>query len=226
MRRKNIAFAGAVLGSALVLTACDFNTAFAENQDTLSYDVMDKVTVLETHTGSGDIVVNESDRSGIRVTETLHWRGDKPTDGHSVNGETLTLKYDCDNCSVDYRVEVPRGLDVKLDTGSGTLTLRSLTGPVKVSTGSGDVDANGLAGKRVTADTGSGDIELTFAGVPDRVEVETGSGDGTVWVPSATYQVTTETGSGHRKVEVDQDVSSPHTVVVKTGSGDAKVLKV
>ncbi len=141
MRRKNIAFAGAVLGSALVLTACDFNVAF-DKQDTLTYDVAGKVTVLETHTGSGD------------------------------------------------------------------------------------VDANGLAGKRVTADTGSGDVDLKFTAVPDRVDVETGSGNGTVWVPSGTYQVTTETGSGDRKIEVDQDVSAPHTVVVKTGSGDVKVLKV
>lgn len=226
MRRKNIAFAAAVLGSALALTACDVNVGFAEDQDSLSYDVPGKIALLETHTGSGEIVVNESGRPGVHVTETLHWRGDKPKDGHSVAGDTLVLKYDCDNCSVDYRVEVPRGLDVKVDSGSGTITLRSLSGPVKASTGSGDIDASGLTGKRVDVDTGSGDIKVKFAAVPDQVDAETGSGNGTVWLPAGTYNVTAETGSGERKIDVVQDPSAPRTVVIKTGSGDAKVLKV
>ncbi|GAA4565096.1 hypothetical protein GCM10023193_38440 [Planotetraspora kaengkrachanensis] len=222
--------AGVALGAALALTACGTEidlgkVGFGGEQAVQSYDVTDAITALRTATGAGEIVVNESGRTGVHVTETLHWRGEKPQNGHRVEGGTLTLRYDCRDCSVDYRVEVPKGLDVKVDTGSGTITLRDLTGPVGAETGSGDIDARGLSGRQVTASTGSGDVKLRFAAAPDNVRVDTGSGDGTVWVPSGSYNVTADTGSGNKEVAVTRDPSSSRTVVVKTGSGDAKVLQ-
>jgi hypothetical protein len=225
MRRQNLIVAGAVLGAGLTLTACDVRLGVNEQQAVESYDVSDKITTLNVGSGSGDVVVNESGRTGVHVTETLHWHGDKPQNGHEVNGDTLTLGYRCKNCSVDYRVEIPRGLAVKADTGSGTITLRDLTGEMSADTGSGDIDARGLTARRATAHTGSGDVELRFSAVPDDVDVETGSGDGTVWVPYGSYNVTARTGIGSKDVTVAHDPSAPRTVVIKTGSGDAKVLK-
>ncbi|GII55027.1 lipoprotein [Planotetraspora thailandica] len=228
MRRQNLIAAGALLGAGLALTACDVRLGAIgvnDQQAVQSYDVTDKITGLTVDSGSGDVVINESDRTGVHVTETLHWHGDKPQNGHQVDGGALTLGYRCGNCSIDYRIEIPRGLAVRADAGSGTITLRGLTGETSAGTGSGDIDARGLAGRRVTAQTGSGDVELRFSAVPDDVDVETGSGDGTVWVPYGSYNVKTETGVGSKDVTVAQDPSAPHTVVVKTGSGDAKVLK-
>ncbi len=220
-----MAVAGAVLGMSLVVTACDVRIGFGGQQAVESYDVTEKVTVLDARTDSGDVVVNESDRSGVHVTETLHWRGDKPANGHSVDGDTLTLAYKCGNCSVDYTVEVPRGLTIKIHTGSGDVTLRDLTGQVNASTGSGDVDARGLAAKQVNTRTGSGDITLRFSAVPTDVQAVTGSGDGRLWVPDGAYNVNASTGSGDRKVEVAHDASAPHTITIRTGSGDAEVHK-
>lgn len=225
MRHKTMAVAGAVLGISLVASACDLRFDFNGQQAVESYDVKDKVAVIEAHTGSGDILVSESDRTGVHVTETLHWNGDKPADGHSVDGDTLTLAYKCDNCSVDYKVEVPRGLAVKIDTGSGDVTLRNLSGQVNASTGSGDVDARGLAAEQVKARAGSGDVTLRFSAVPTQVQAETGAGDSRLWVPDGAYNVNASTGSGDRKIEVLDDDSAPHTITVRTGSGDAEVHK-
>jgi hypothetical protein len=229
MRKQTFSVAavlGLGLGLGLTVAACGADVSFADfadQQAEQSYDVPGKIAFLEARTGAGDIVVNESDRTGVHVTETLHWRGDRPKDGHAVNGDRLTLDYRCRSCAVDYKVEIPRGLEVKLDSGSGTFTLRGLTGPVAASTGSGDIDAQGLTGKRVTAGTGSGEVKLRFAAAPDLVKVETGAGDGLVWVPRGAYNVTTQTGAGNRTVEVTQDPSSQRTIVVKTGAGDAVV---
>ncbi|WP_204047103.1 DUF4097 family beta strand repeat-containing protein [Microbispora siamensis] len=226
MRHKTMAVVGAVLGMSLAVAACDvkLNIGGGE-QDTMSYDVKDAVTAIDAHTGAGDIVVTETGRTGVHVTETRHWRGDKPADGHSVSGGTLTLAYECDNCWVDYRVEVPHGVRLKLDSGSGNVTLRNATGPVEVTTGSGDVDSRGLAGKQVTANTGAGNVRLRFTAVPDLVRAETGAGDAHLWVPAATYNVTVETGIGDGKIGVPVDHSAPRTIVVKTGAGDAEVNK-
>ncbi|MFI7032680.1 DUF4097 family beta strand repeat-containing protein [Microbispora rosea] len=225
MRHKTMAVAGAVLGMSLVATACDVRIGFGGQEAVESYDVTDAVTVIDARTDSGDVVVSEGDRTGVHVTETLHWRGDKPANGHSVDGDTLTLAYKCGNCSVDYKVEVPRGLDMKIDTGSGDVTLRDLSGQVNASTGSGDVDARGLAATQVNTRTGSGDITLRFSAVPTQVQAVTGSGDSRLWVPNGAYNVNASTGSGDRTVEVTHDASAPHTITVRTGSGDAEVHK-
>ncbi|GGS47433.1 hypothetical protein GCM10010156_02750 [Planobispora rosea] len=229
MKKKMLA-AGAVVGSVLVLSACQFDGFGPGEQEVASYDVPDKVLRLVVDSGSGDIVVNESDRTGIRVTETIHWKRDKPKTEHVVSGDTLTLTYRCPDrvgmmvCSVDYKVEIPKGMSVKTDTESGDIILRSLSGEVDAGTGSGDIEASTLTGKRFLADTGSGNVEAKFTAVPDDVQVETGSGDATVRLPRETYRVTAETGSGDETIGVTNDASAPRTVQVSTGSGDAKVL--
>ncbi|GHE28582.1 lipoprotein [Streptosporangium violaceochromogenes] len=221
--------AGMLLGSALLLSACRFDLDTGDReQAVVSYEVTERLTALVVHADAGEVVVNESDRPGVRVTETLHWGGnpkDRPRTEHPVEGGTLTLRHTCSgNCSVDSRIEVPKGLKVTLDTGSGGITLRALTGEVQAHTGSGDIEAGSLGTGRFVADTGSGDVEVRFGAVPGHVEIETGSGDATVRLPPAAYKVTAETGSGERTVKVTDDPSSARGVLVRTGSGDAKIL--
>ncbi|MGC5011505.1 DUF4097 family beta strand repeat-containing protein [Streptosporangium sp. DT93] len=225
--KRNTLVAGALLGSVFVLSGCEFALDFRDRQqDVVSYDVAGGVKALDVESGSGDIVVTESDRSGVHVTETIHWRGEKPSTEHPVNDGTLTLRYRCDgrSCSVDYKVEVPRGVSADLDAGSGTVTLRGLTGQVKAVAGSGDIEAADLGSKRFAAEAGSGDVEARFTVAPDSVEIEAGSGDAVARVPAGGYNVTTETGSGDSSVEVTKDPSSPRRITVKAGSGDARVL--
>ncbi len=223
--------AGAALGTGLLLTGCGLQNIAGPTKDaTQAYDVSGKVAVLDVRSGSGTIVVTESDRTGFHVSETLHWKGDKPVTRHPINGGTLTLAYECPNspdwgCGVDYKIEVPRGVRLKADTGSGDIILTALSGELNVSAGSGTINATGLGGRQAVAETGSGDVDLRFTGTPDNVRVGTGSGQGVVRVPQGTYHVTASTGSGERSVEVTSDEASPRRIVVKTGSGDAKVLK-
>lgn len=225
--------AGALTGAALLLSACGVgNLVGPDNEDKNDYSVTESVTALTVDSGSGDITVIESDRSGIAVSETLRWRGDddaKPRSTHEVAGGRLTLTYECPgglvrNCGIDYRVEIPRGLGVKVESGSGEVVLRDLSGDVEVSNGSGGIDGNGLTGKRLVGETGSGDVEVRFGSAPDNVEIETGSGNGVVWLPDGEYHVRADSGSGEERVEVKQDGGSPRKIVVSTGSGDIKVL--
>ncbi|MCC5575201.1 DUF4097 family beta strand repeat protein [Microtetraspora sp. AC03309] len=225
MRRKNIAVLGIALGLGLTLSACDLRIGAWKERETLNYDVTDKVAALVVRAGIGDVTVNGSDASGIQVAETVEWTGDKPHDGHKVNGDTLTLAYDCNNCAIHYRVDVPRGLDVKVESGTGDITIRSLTGPVRLTTGIGDVDTSGLGGKQVSAETGTGDVKLKFASAPDRVDVETGTGDATMWIPAESYKLTVDTGLGDKEIGIVSDPSASRSITITTGIGDIKVLK-
>jgi hypothetical protein len=226
---KTIAIAGGLLASAALLSGCGLaGLGGPANQDTVSYEVTDKVTRLHVKSGSGDTVITETDGNAIRVVETLQWRDSKPDAQHSVDGDTLFIRYDCaqswGNCSVNYKIEIPKGLQVDADAGSGDITLRSLTGPLNLTAGSGDVDASGLAGKKVVAEAGSGNIELKYTAAPDSAELEAGSGDVTLHVPGGAYDVKTDVGSGEENVAVDKDPNSPRKLRLTVGSGDVNVL--
>ncbi|MEU8248490.1 DUF4097 family beta strand repeat-containing protein [Nonomuraea sp. NPDC048916] len=228
---KTIVIAGGLLASAVLLTGCGLQgLAGPTNQDTVNYEVADKVARLHLKTGSGDAVISEYDGTTVRVTETLQWRDDKPEAEHRVEGDTLFVTYDCKGgmnwggCTVNYKIEVPKGLRVVAGTGSGDITLRSLTGPVESSSGSGDVDGTGLAGKTLVAETGSGNLDLKYVSPPDSAVVKTGSGEVELRVPDGSYAVSTEVGSGDVTVSVKDDDASPHKISVKAGSGDVRLL--
>ncbi|TDE41953.1 hypothetical protein E1295_28625 [Nonomuraea mesophila] len=226
---RTMAIAGGLLASALALTGCGLaNIGGPTEQDTASYQVTDKVTKLRLESSAGDTVVTETGGDAIRVTETLRWRGDdKPTPEHKVEGEELFVTYDCPSsfgsCRVDYKIEIPKGLAVDLEAGSGNMTLRDLTGTIDVKLGSGDVDAAGLGGKKVYADAGSGDIELKYRSAPAEARLKTGSGNTKLVVPAGKYAVSTDVGSGDVNVKVDNDGSSPNKISVSAGSGDVSV---
>ncbi|WP_431934090.1 DUF4097 family beta strand repeat-containing protein [Nonomuraea jabiensis] len=226
---KTIAIAGGLLASALMLTGCGLGSiAGPSSEETASYEVTDKVARLQVKSGAGETVVTETDAGAVRVTETLRWRGDdKPKPEHSVEGNALLVSYDCPSnlgsCSVDYKIEIPKGLAVDLNSGSGDVTLRGLTGELNVNVGSGDLDAADLAGKKVVAEAGSGKVELKYTAAPDSAELQTGSGDIVLRVPDGAYDVKTQVGSGDANVSVKKDSSSPHKISLKAGSGDVTV---
>ncbi|MFC4115719.1 DUF4097 family beta strand repeat-containing protein [Nonomuraea zeae] len=227
---KTMMVAGGLLASALLLTGCGLaSIGGPDNQDTVSYQVTDKVAKLQFKGNAGDAVITETDGAAIKVVETLRWRGDdKPVPEHKVEGDALFVTYDCPSswgsCGVDYKIEIPKGLPVDLDSGSGNITLRSLTGPIDVRVGSGDLDATGLAGKKVFAEAGSGNIAMKYTTVPEGVELKVGSGDIALNVPDGAYDVKTEVGSGDVAVSVKTDKSSPSKISLTSGSGDISVL--
>ncbi|MEV0148938.1 MULTISPECIES: DUF4097 family beta strand repeat-containing protein [unclassified Nonomuraea] len=225
---KIIAIASGLLASAMLLTGCGLDAiGNPKNQETGTYQVKDKVQQLHLRSGNGDVTVTESNAAYVSVTETLYWSNDKPRAGHKVEGDTLSVYYDCQSswgsCGVNYKVEIPKGLRVNLDAGSGDLTLRSLTGPVDLKAGSGDIAGNGLGGKKLFAETGSGDIDLKYAVAPDSVELSVGSGNAALTVPDETYDVYTKVDSGDASISVKDDNSSPRKISLTAGSGDVTV---
>ncbi|GAA3705609.1 hypothetical protein GCM10022224_083840 [Nonomuraea antimicrobica] len=223
---KTIAMAGALAASAVLLTGCGLaSLAGPGNEESASYQVTDKVTKLQLKSGSGDAVINETDGTAVRVVETLRWRGDdKPVPEHNVEAGELFLTYECrGNCSVDYEIEVPKGLHLDLRAGSGNLTLRGLSGPLELDLGSGDADAAGLTGKKVFAKSGSGNVELEFLAAPESTELDTGSGDITLDVPDGAYAVKSDMGSGDSNISVRTDASAPNKISITAGSGDVTV---
>ncbi|WP_433426472.1 DUF4097 family beta strand repeat-containing protein (plasmid) [Microtetraspora malaysiensis] len=225
---KITAIAGGLLASAMLLTGCGLDAiSKPKNEETSTYQVKEKVQQLHLRSGSGNVAVTESDATYVSVTERLYWSNDKPQAGHKMKGDALSVYYDCrkswGTCGVDYKVEIPKGVQVNLDAGSGDLTLRSLTGPLDLKVGSGDIEGDGLGGKKLLAEAGSGNVTLKYAAAPDGVELSVGSGDVVLTVPDETYDVNTRTTSGNANISVKKDSSSPRKMSLTTGSGDVTV---
>ncbi|MFJ2030496.1 hypothetical protein [Streptosporangium sp. NPDC087985] len=239
------AIAAALLASGLMLVGCDpvqvggvgglvkvEPVPGPEQQETVSYDVSDALNALRVATGTGSIEVTETTRSGVHVTENLRWKGHKPVTRHPVDGGTLTLDYTCPPegntwddwvCVVDYRVEIPHGLKVRADSGTGVVTLHALSGTVDARSGAGDVEADNLSSPQVTASTGTGEVNLGFSGPPEAVEVRTGTGDSVVRLPQGAYHVMTATAMGLARIGVVDDPASPRLIRVSSATGDIDI---
>ncbi|MEU6738438.1 DUF4097 family beta strand repeat-containing protein [Streptosporangium sandarakinum] len=217
--KKNLVVAGALLGAVALLSGCGVGIGFGPSeQDVVSYDVTGSLKALDVTTDSGDIVVDASDRQGVHVTETIRWRGARrPETEHPVQGGTLTMRQKCARgCEVNYRIEIPRGLDVTADTGSGAVTLRGLKGAkVTARTGSGDIDAGSSEVGELAAETGSGTVTLRNLKGED-VRAESGSGDITARSLTA-RRFTAETGSGTVEAVF---AAAPDQVAAVSDSGD------
>ncbi|GLX06332.1 lipoprotein [Microbispora sp. NBRC 16548] len=221
--------AGGLLATAALLTGCGLrDITQAANQATLDYEVKEKVARLVVVGGAGDIVISEAAGNVVTVSETLHWSSSKPTTEHHVDGDALVMTYDCphamDNCSVDYKVHVPKGMRTELETGSGDIHLRALSNPIKVKVGSGNLEGAGLTGTDLTVEAGSGDTTLKYATAPDSIDLLTGSGTAKITLPGGPYDVDAEAKSGDVTVSVTTDQNSPHKVVARAGSGDVSLL--
>lgn len=219
------------------------------------------VTAVRVEVGSGDVLIRTGDRERTSVTADVRdWRWDSDEPVYHRDGDTLVLT-GCDGCSVDYTIVVPRGSAVTGETGSGDVvlqgirsadletgsgeisvrevtgavavrsgsggvTLSRVTGPVDVESSSGSVLGSGLAGP-VLAATSSGDVELELTRAQD-VRASTSSGDVHLTVPDGRYRVDSDGGSGGvddegDRIEVVDDPDARHVLELSTSSGQIEV---
>ena len=93
--------------------------------------------------------------------------------------------------AADFVIEVPRGVSVRIASGSGEVTVEGVSGNVHAASGSGSVRVGAGAGE-VRAASGSGTV--TVDGALGPVQASTGSGP--VRITTGRGPVTASTGSG------------------------------
>ncbi|HEX3590865.1 MAG TPA: DUF4097 family beta strand repeat-containing protein [Pseudonocardiaceae bacterium] len=115
--------------------------------------------------------------------------------------------------SADIKVTGPAG-NVKLHTGSGTVSIDRADGPAEITSGSGALRLGPMLGG-LKARSGSGEIEVSSVG--GSTTLMTGSGD--VWLGAVQSDVRVRTGSGDLTVA---DAACGQIELV-TGSGDIRI---
>ncbi len=183
---------------------------------------------LEVSTGSGHIRVRPGPSGTVQVHAVIkahdRWGGEGGEEKvHAIeanppieqDGNTIRIGHMQDssltrNVSIDYDLVLPAETRLHADTGSGDQSIEGIDGPLKVTTGSGRIDANGIGGE-VHANTGSGDIRLES--IKGAVAANTGSGS--IRATGVAGDFSGETGSG----DVHLEQSAPGRVKASSGSG-------
>ena len=204
---------------------------------------------LDVETRSGSIEVRRGGSGSVHIRGEIrrsrNWFGSKGSEADvqavidnppiEQDGNTIRIvKLDRDyRLSVSYEITVPAETTVEAGTGSGSIKVSGVQGPVTsatgsgsvsvedvargatIRTGSGSVKAENVAGE-FSAETGSGSIKATLM-ESGRVVLSTGSGS--ISASGIEGSLSAETGSGSVRLEGapkgDWDVS--------TGSGGIRV---
>ncbi|MGW7577720.1 DUF4097 family beta strand repeat-containing protein [Streptomyces sp. NPDC054765] len=235
---QRVRFTGAV--ALAVIGACGISACGLLPGKTFKDDavVTKKITAIRLEGTSGGLTVHGGKGGGaVSVHRSVTYHGSRPEGAtHRVEDGVLVLT-DCgEKCSVDYTVEVPAGIPVSGETSSGSVALTRV-GPVKVTTSSGDIDldgvagtvdartsdgritGHGLSGRSVAAQTSNGAIDLTPARAQN-IRATTSNGSITLQLPKGPYRVSADTGNGAKHIAVPQDPAARFQLDLTTSNGD------
>jgi hypothetical protein len=178
------------------------------------------VKSIRLSTASGDITLKKASGTEVKV-EVKHSYDDNEFSAEMEQGSSqLTLEEKFSNGSHSgnsrWTLEIPDNTRIKLNTGSGDITIDQLTLDVKSNSGSGDVMLTGVKGE-IDFNTGSGEIELNE--VDGEVSLNTGSG--TIRASKGTGSYSFNAGSG--KIKLDQ-LKGDFSINVGSGDIDAKAV--
>ncbi len=245
---RTTAAAGVVTVLVVGVAACGASAGDDKDPEHRSFALQGRTLTVDSDDSALDIVATEDQPAGkIEVTRWFQGTvaiGKDPEVTWSMKDDRLKLRMKCTgvvvDCAASHRIEVPRGIRVKVEdgdgrvrargfedalsirTGDGSVRVTDTTGPLDLQAGDGSVRAE-VTSRQVRARAGDGSVHLELGAVPDRVEARAGEGSVTMVLPRATYRVTTRTGDGGVDVSVPRDDSSPHVVSAQTGDGKVTV---
>ncbi|MEW2262336.1 MULTISPECIES: DUF4097 family beta strand repeat-containing protein [unclassified Streptomyces] len=244
---RALAAAGAVAVLVAGLGACasadedkdpDHRT-FAFRGDALTIDADDSALEIVAADGhpSGEVEVTRWFQGSVAI-------GSDPKVTWRMDGDRLELRTHCSgmvaDCATRHRVEVPRGVAVKVRSDDGSvraqgfrdsLDIRTADGSVRVSDSSGRLEMHSddgslradVSARQVKASTQDGSVRLRLATVPDLVETRSDDGSVRVSLPRETYKVSAESDDGSVDVSVPRDDASSHVVNARTQDGEVTV---
>ncbi|HVL07278.1 MAG TPA: DUF4097 family beta strand repeat-containing protein [Acidimicrobiales bacterium] len=246
MNRRLLAALIALVGTAGIVVAA--LVVFFPEKDRTTLAQPGPVRSLEVDVEVGKVEVVPGDGEETMITRTRRYLVGAPVARESLVGEVLRIEAACDGpiaagCAVDYRVEVPAGVPVRIrtqrgsvsvtgmtgavevDAGAGNVRLIRTTGPVKVDTSAGNVEGVDVVAPFLDATTGAGRIRLSMAEPPGRLGLKTGAGNIDVGLPTADggYRVAPEAGAGKVNVTVEQNEGGSRSIMATTSAGNIRI---
>ena len=181
-----------------------------------------KLTVTDSPNGS--IRVTGGDRSDVVLRARVVAWADSAEDARrllsevkvGVSGGTVDTSGperrndDDSHWSVSVRADVPRALDLELDTSNGSVAVSDVSGTLDLSTSNGSLTLANLSG-RVDARTSNGSARVTLSGktwTGDGLDVSSGNGSVRIDMPEGyNARLVASTGNGTLRVDIPVPVT-------------------
>lgn len=206
---------------------------------------------LVVDVGAGSVTVTGRSGADTTIHRSVRYGFRKPTFHEAVAGDHVAVTATCpgwslSSCTVSYSIEVPRDETVDVHTSAGSVKVRVLDGPIKVTSSAGSITVDDVAGQQLTlrtaagsitatrvrspdvdAHTSAGSIDLAFTAPPEKVGATTSAGSIDIAVPTGpgTYRVDTHTSAGSSKVDVATDPDATRTISATTSAGSIRIRR-
>jgi hypothetical protein len=193
------------------LVSCSYSHSQEEKTVEKSFS---GISSIDLSTASGDCVIKKGSGDAVQVKVTYTYDDEDFTPKMDQNGSRLKLeeKFHASNTrgSSKWELEVPDGLAIDFNSGSGDLNVMDLKGELDYNSGSGDAMVENFDGE-LKFNSGSGDFHFTK--IMGEIKVNSGSGDH--HIDGCDVHAKANTGSGDIKVN-----NSKGGYSLNTGSGD------
>ena len=188
LRRALPALFVPLLLASIASTGCDIVTADLRSEETAQWHKtyqLDPAGRVEIGNVNGKIEVEPSTGNTVDVTALKKARGaspeaakaalDRATITEDVSSGRVRLEtkitrsegiFGGNNLTVEYRVRVPAGAEVKFTTVNGGIEIRGLEGRITAETTNGGVSVRGVKGQ-LDASTTNGGLDIDLAQVPE-----------------------------------------------------------
>ena len=207
------------------------------------------VRVLELDLSFEEVdVTGSATADRVTMSRGWHWSLGEPEVVTRQVGDRLVVGSSCPftpgiPCTGYVHLTVPEGTAVTGRVSDNHLTLRDLTGGIDVSTSDGGVTVVGATGPlrlesrdgtieasqirsaRVDATTSDGSVHVAFASPPQTVRATSRDGSVELTMPDdrTAYRVTVAVRDGSSAVSVPRDPTSPRRIRVTTSDGDVSI---
>ncbi|MFJ3820011.1 DUF4097 family beta strand repeat-containing protein [Streptomyces nodosus] len=243
---RAVAALGVVAALLVAATACSGDAADDPHPDHRAFALHGRTLTVDSQDSALEMV--PADVSQVKVTRWFRGNvlvGGNPRVTWAMKDDRLVLRVRCSgvvaSCSAKHRIEVPRGVSVKVESSDGSvraqgfkepLDIRSRdgsvrvadsTGPLTLASTDGSIHASGVSARRVHATTRDGSVHLELGAVPDQVQANTVDGSVTITLPQASYRVSTQAQDGSVHVSVPRDPGSSHVVDAHTRDGSITI---
>jgi hypothetical protein len=196
------------------------------HQSSAAYTISSSLTTLVVTGAVGEVSITGSDHAATSVMDTTSYSATPPVLTRVVTGKVLTLGSSCQvrqGCVVDYDIQVPSGVSVRVSLQTGTIKLSGLAGDVTATTGVGTISALDLSSGTVSLRTGVGEIDAGFTSPPDALQASAQTGEINIGVPgTVSYQVNAQ--ALDTVINVQVNTYSRYVITASAGTGAITVV--
>ncbi|MFF3335423.1 DUF4097 family beta strand repeat-containing protein [Streptomyces sp. NPDC002888] len=215
--------AGAVVALVATATACGASAADDKEPEHRSFALAGRTLTVDSDDSALEIVSADSNKAGrVEVTRWFEGSvvvGKEPKVTWSFEDDRLTLRLKCSgvvvDCAAKHRIEVPRGVAVRVEDKDGSVRARGFKDALNIRTGDGSVHVSDTSGT-LELRTDDGSVRVTDSSGALKVR----TGDGSVRADVSSRRVSTRTGDGSAHLELS---AVPERVESRSGDGSVTI---